>query len=80
MCELLQELGLEIVHSSSETLRLECGSALGVFRHFRASGVALRTPKRVLNKSALLAYEKKFGGKITYEPIYILARKKLESS
>lgn len=80
LCGLCESLGLEILHSSSEMIELECGSALGVFRHFRASGVALRTPERVLNKSALLAYEKRFGGKITYEPIYILARKQLESS
>lgn len=80
LCGLCESLGLEILHSSSEMIELECGSALGVFRHFRASGVALHTPKRVLNKSALLAYEKRFGGKITYEPIYILARKQLESS
>lgn len=80
LCGLCESLGLEILHSSSEMIELECGSALGVFRHFRASGVALHTPKRVLSKSALLAYEKRFGGKITYEPIYILARKQLESS
>lgn len=80
LCGLCESLGLEILHSSSEMIELECGSALGVFGHFRASGVALHTPKRVLSKSALLAYEKRFGGKITYEPIYILARKQLESS
>ncbi|MBR2494761.1 pimeloyl-ACP methyl esterase BioG family protein [Helicobacter sp.] len=80
LCGLLENLGLEILHSSSEMIVLECGSAFGVFRHFRASGVALHTPKRVLNKSNLLAYEKKFGGNITYEPMYVLARKQLESS
>ncbi len=74
LCELLQGLGLEIVESGSETLKLDCGSALGVFRHFRASGVNSLSGN-ALNKSKILAYQARFGGKITYEPVYILAQK-----
>lgn len=73
LCELLQGLGLEIVESGSETLKLDCGSALGVFRHFRASGVNSLSGN-ALNKSKILAYQARFGGIITYEPIYILAK------
>lgn len=69
----LEALGLQVLHISTEVQVLDFGSASGVFRHLRDSGV--NSLNATLTKSKLLAYEQMFGARLTYEPIYILAQK-----
>lgn len=72
----LHALGLEVLHSSSEQVELELDNAREVFRHLQASGVnSLRGQWGRLGKGALREYERLFGGRLTYEPLYILAQK-----
>ncbi len=64
----------EILALEEESICLDFACALEVFRHLQKSGVnSLGKP---LSKAILQQYQAKFQGKITYHPIYILARKK----
>lgn len=68
---------LEILELKESIETLDFGSSIDVFRHIKKSGAnGLKTHQNKLNKQLLSEYEKRFGGRISYHPIYILAHKK----
>lgn len=81
ICGLLQKLGMEILAAYSEKIQLTFDTANDVFAHLRMSGVNAfsiantNRPRYYLTKATLNAYQKRFEGRLTYEPLYILAQK-----
>lgn len=68
---------LEILTLQEERITLDFDSSFKVFKHLQKSGTnALKAHQTKLNKTLLSKYQAQFGGRITYHPIYILARKK----
>lgn len=68
---------LDILELKENIETLDFGSSLNVFRHIKKSGAnGLKTHQSKLNKKLLSEYQARFGGRISYHPIYILARKR----
>ena len=68
---------LDILELKEEVETLDFGSSLNVFRHIKKSGAnGLKTHQNKLNKKLLSEYQARYGGHISYHPIYILARKR----
>lgn len=68
---------LDILELKEDIETLDFGSSIGVFRHIKKSGAnGLKSHQSKLNKKLLSEYQARFGGHISYHPIYILARKR----
>lgn len=66
----------EILHLSSQQHTLRFGSALEVFRHLHYSGVNGIQKGFFLGKKILSAYTQKFANTLTYDCVFICAKKK----
>lgn len=63
------------VSIKSERVDLKFDSAISLFRHLKDSGVNSLASKFYISKSILERCEKEFDNTLSYEPIYIFARK-----
>lgn len=67
---------LDIKVAFSQKLSCEFKNALEVFRHLKNTGVNTLTPAKPLSKGLIELYQKRYGGRLSYEPIYIVAKKR----
>lgn len=80
LCNLFEQYGFEVLHAEEQTLVLEFETPLAMLHHLKETGVTANQANFRWTKQSLKQfceqYQQHYQNKLTYHPIYLIARRK----
>ena len=80
LCDLFDQYGFEVLQAEEQTLVLEFETPLAVLHHLKETGVTANQANFRWTKQSLKQfcehYQQRYQNKLTYHPIYLIARRK----